>query len=177
MSSSERPDTPQPQATGQAQRRRLATTAWAGVLQVHAALVPKLDQVLTRATGLPLSWYDVLLELAAAPERRLLMGELGQRVVLSRTRVSRIVDELAGAGLVRKETNPSDGRSSYAVLTDVGLATYRAAAPVYLAGIEREFAAELTDDELAAVAKALRKVLDRPLQVGEGAEKPSSQTT
>ncbi|HKR68187.1 MAG TPA: helix-turn-helix domain-containing protein, partial [Streptosporangiaceae bacterium] len=93
MSSSERPDTPQPQATGQAQRRRLATTAWAGVLQVHAALVPKLNQVLTRATGLPLSWYDVLLELAAAPERRLLMGELGQRVVLSRTRVSRIVDE------------------------------------------------------------------------------------
>ncbi|MGN6678077.1 MAG: MarR family winged helix-turn-helix transcriptional regulator, partial [Streptosporangiaceae bacterium] len=88
-----------------------------------------------------------------------------------------IVDELAGAGLVRKETNPSDGRSSYAVLTEVGLATYRAAAPVYLAGIEREFAAALTDDELAAVAKALRKVLDRPLQVRASAETPSSQTT
>src|SRR5215469_2682263 len=128
------------------ERTRLAVGAWAALLQVHAALVPRLDRALQQAVGLPLSWYDVLLELAAAQQRRLLMGELGQRVVLSRTRVSRIVDELVGAGLVRKETNPSDGRSSYAVLTDVGLATYRAAAPVYLAGIEREFAAALTDD-------------------------------
>jgi DNA-binding MarR family transcriptional regulator len=125
-------------------------------------LVPKLDQLLNRTTGLPLSWYDVLLELAAAPERRLLMGELGQRVVLSRTRVSRIVDELLAAGLVRKETNPRDGRSSFAVLTEEGLTSYRTAAPVYLAGIEREFAANLTDAELTAVATALRKVLDQP---------------
>jgi DNA-binding MarR family transcriptional regulator len=126
---------------------------------------------------LPLSWYDVLLELAAAPERRLLMGELGKRVVLSRTRVSRIVDELAAAGLVRKESNPRDGRSSYAVLTEEGLARYRAAAPVYLAGIEREFAASLTDAELAAVATALRKVVDRPLQVDIGAKARNGQAT
>lgn len=90
------------------------------------------------------------------------MGELGERVVLSRTRVSRIVDELAAAGLMRKESNPRDGRSSFAVLTPDGLARYRAAAPIYLAGIEREFAASLTDDELAMVGAALRKVSNRP---------------
>ena len=147
------------------QRRGLAVAAWAALLQVHAALVPSLDQLLIRTTGLPLRWYDVLLELAAAPERRLLMGELGQRVVLSRTRVSRIVDELAGAGLARKESNPSDGRSSYATLSNEGLAAYRAAAPVYHAGIEQEFAGSLTDAELTAVATALSKVLNRPLQI------------
>src|SRR5262249_37572966 len=76
------------------ERTKLATDAWAGLLQVHAALVPKLDRLLTQTTGLPLSWYDVLLELAAAPGGQLLMGELAERVVLSRTRVSRIVDEL-----------------------------------------------------------------------------------
>jgi DNA-binding MarR family transcriptional regulator len=151
---------------GQSERRRQATAAWAAVLQVHAALVPALDQLLTQSAGLPLSWYDVLLELAAAPERRLLMGELGERVVLSRTRVSRIVDELGAAGLVRKESNPRDGRSSYAVLTEEGLARYRVAAPVYLDGIEREFAANLTDADLAAVATALRKVVNAPLQIG-----------
>jgi DNA-binding MarR family transcriptional regulator len=168
MSSTER------HAPEDAKPRRLATSAWAAVLQVYAALVPRLDQLLTRTTGLPLSWYDVLLELAAAPDRRLLMGELGQRVVLSRTRVSRIVDELVAAGLVRKETNPMDGRSSYAVLTEAGLARYRAAAPVYLAGIEGEFAANLTDDELAAVASALRKVIEAPLQIGASAQTPNS---
>jgi len=147
------------------EREQLAVGAWAALLQVHAALVPALDQLVTKATGLPLSWYDVLLELAAAPGRRLLMGELGERVVLSRTRVSRIVDELVAAELVCRELNPRDARSSYAVLTADGLARYRAAAPVYLSGIEREFAGSLTDAELAAVNRALRKVLLHPLEI------------
>ncbi len=146
------------------ERTRLAVGAWAALLQVHAALVPRLDRDLLQATGLPLSWYDVLLELAAAPDRRLTMGELAERVVLSRTRVSRIVDELVTAGLACREGNPSDGRSAFAVMTADGLARYRSAAPVYVAGIEREFAANLTDDELDAIARALRKVIHEPVQ-------------
>ena len=141
------------------ERTRLAVGAWAALLQVHAALVPRLDRALQQAAGLPLSWYDVLLELAAVPGRRLTMSELAQRVVLSRTRVSRIVDELAAAGLVCREDNPDDGRSAFAVLTADGLARYRAAAPHYIASIEREFAGGLTEGELASVGTALRKVL------------------
>ena len=141
------------------ERSRLADRAWTALLQVHAALVPRLDRALQQAAGLPLSWYDVLLELAAAPGGRLTMGDLAQRVVLSRTRVSRIVDELVAAGLVRREGNPDDGRSAFAVLTADGLARYRAAAPHYLASIETEFASGLTDAELGAVAAALRTVL------------------
>ena len=141
------------------ERRQLAVEAWAALLQVHAALVPRLDGTLQQAAGMPLSWYDVLLELAAAPGRRLIMSELAQRVVLSRTRVSRIVDELVAAGLVWREGNPDDGRSAFAVLTEDGLARYRTAAPHYLASIETEFASGLTDAELGAVAAALRTVL------------------
>jgi DNA-binding MarR family transcriptional regulator len=141
------------------ERSRLSSSAWAALLQVHAALVPRIDRALQQAAGLPLSWYDVLLELAAAPGGRLTMGELAQRVVLSRTRVSRIVDELVAAGLVRREGNPDDRRSAFAVLTADGLARYRAAAPHYLASIEREFASGLTDGELGAVAAALHTVL------------------
>ena len=143
------------------ERSRLADRAWTALLQVHAALVPRLDRALQQAAGLPLSWYDVLLELAAAPGGRLTMGELAQRVVLSRTRVSRIVDELVAAGLVCREGNPDDGRSAFAVLTADGLARYRAAAPHYLASIETEFASGLTDGELGAVAAALHTVLGR----------------
>ncbi len=92
---------------------------------------------------MPLSWYDVLLELNSAPDRRLRMTELGARAVLSRERVSRVVDELERAGLVRRERNPDDGRSLLAVITDEGRARLRAAAPTYLAGIERHFGAHL----------------------------------
>ena len=144
-------------------RSRLAASAWAALLQVHAALVPSLDRALQRAAGLPLSWYDVLLELAAAPGRRLTMGELAGRVVLSRTRVSRIVAELETAGLVCREGNPGDGRSAFAVMTADGLARYRAAAPHYLASIEKQFGDGLTNAELSSIAKTLRKVLQQPM--------------
>ena len=134
--------------------------AWAALLRVHAAVVPILDRELQAACSLPLTWYDVLLELNYAPGRRLSMGELGQRAVVSRTRVSRVVDALAEAGLVTRESNPDDRRSAYATLTDAGRDRFRAAAPVYLDGIRRHFTGLITADESRTIAAALHKVLD-----------------
>jgi DNA-binding MarR family transcriptional regulator len=134
--------------------------AWAALLRVHAAVVPVLDRELQAACSLPLTWYDVLLELNYAPGRRLSMGELGQRAVVSRTRVSRVVDALAEAGLVTRESNPDDRRSAYATLTDMGLQRFRDAAPVYLDGIRRHFTSLITADESRTIASALQKILD-----------------
>jgi DNA-binding MarR family transcriptional regulator len=135
------------------------TAAWSALLRVHAALVPVLDAELQAAHGLPITWYDVLLELNAAPGRRMTMGELGAAAVVSRSRVSRVVDELVRAGLVAREVNPDDRRSAYAVLTDVGRRRLRAAAPTYLAGIDRHFTSHLTAAEARTVADALDRVL------------------
>ena len=135
------------------------TAAWAGLLRVHAAVVPLLDRELQAACRLPLTWYDVLLELNAAPGRRLSMGELGQVAVVSRSRVSRVVDQLAAEGLVAREANPEDRRSAYATITDTGRKRLRAAAPVYLAGIERHFTSRMTAAEARSMATALEKVL------------------
>src|SRR5215510_219326 len=98
---------------------------WGALLKVHAALVPRLDHELQGAHGLPLTWYDVLLELNSAPDRRLTMGQLGAVAAVSRTRVSRVVDELTRAGLVTRESNPDDGRSAFATLTPAGRAALR----------------------------------------------------
>ena len=141
-------------------RTDLSTSAWGALLRVHAALVPVLDHTLVTEAGMPLRFYDVLLELASAPGRKLRMTELADRVVLSRTRVSRLVDEMVGAGLVAREQNPDDGRSAYAALTATGLERYRKAAPTYLAGIEQHFARHLSDRELTTVARVLQRVLD-----------------
>jgi DNA-binding MarR family transcriptional regulator len=131
--------------------------AWAALLRVHAALVPRLGREL--AATVPLSWYDVLLELNSAPDRKLRMSELGSRVVLSRERVSRVVDEMERAGLVRRERNPDDKRSFFAVLTPAGRDRLVAAAPIYLAGIERHFTSHLTDEEARTITAALERVL------------------
>ncbi|MGS2807147.1 MarR family winged helix-turn-helix transcriptional regulator [Nocardia sp. MW-W600-9] len=137
--------------------RRPAVAAWAALLQVHATLVPELDAELRKAAGLPLTWYDVLLELDAAGPMR--MSDLGERVVLSRTRVSRLVAELEANGLLTRESNPDDGRSALVAISDLGRRRFREAAPHYLDGIERALGAHLDPAELTALAGSLRKVL------------------
>src|SRR5690349_24179115 len=104
----------EPAGDGPAQAEDPAVDAWRGLLVAHSRLVPAVEADLRAAGQVPLSWYDVLLELNAAPERRLRMSELGQRVVLSRTRVSRIVDELTAAGLAERQPAPAHRRSSCA---------------------------------------------------------------
>ena len=141
-------------------RKKLAAEAWGSLLQVHALLVPEFDRRIRDATGLPLAWYDVLLELASADDGRLTMGQLGQRVVLSRSRVSRVVDDLTRGGLVRREVHPGDARSAYTVITESGLTRFREAAPIYVSAIAEGFA-DLTVPELQAVRTSMQRVLGR----------------
>ena len=134
--------------------------AFAALLQVQAAVVRRLEERLEAHRLVPIAQYDVLLELNAAPGRRLRMQQLSDRVVLSRSRVSRVVDEMERSGLVRREPDPEDRRGSYAVITDDGRAALRKAAPVYLQGIDEEFLVHLTSGERKALERSLTKVLD-----------------
>lgn len=149
-------------------RRKLVADAWGALLQAHAAALPDIERRVRLKAGLPLTWYDVLLELAAAPGGRLQMSVLAGQAVLSRSRISRVVDELAAAGLACKEANPVDGRSSYAVITDLGRARFRNTAPVYLAAIESCFAEHLSDTDLVW----LRDLLLRARETEHGGHRP-----
>jgi DNA-binding MarR family transcriptional regulator len=131
---------------------------WRWLLLAHTEALRAIEADLSDSGMIPLAWYDVILELNAAPGRRLRMSELGQRVVLSRTRVSRIVDELVAAGLVERLANPEDGRSSFAQLTDKGRSELRRAAPRYLAGIQKHFLDLLEPHERTVIETALQRV-------------------
>jgi DNA-binding MarR family transcriptional regulator len=150
-------------------RDELGLATWAMFLRTHAAVVSRLEREMDDERRLPLAWYDVLLELNAAPDRRLRMQELGNRVVLSRSRVSRIVDDMTRAGMTRKEPDPNDRRGSYAVLTGTGHRSLWSAAPVYLRGITEHFTSHLDDQQLRGVHDALARVLEAQ-QAGD--EKP-----
>jgi DNA-binding MarR family transcriptional regulator len=133
--------------------------AWRGLLVAHSRLVPAVEADLRAAGQVPLSWYDVLLELNAAPDRRLRMSDLGQRAVLSRTRVSRVVDELAAAGLAERQPDEADGRSSFAVLTTQGRDALRRAWPVYRDAIRRHLTARLSAEQCRKLAALLGQVI------------------
>ena len=134
--------------------------AWRALLLAHAGALRAIEDDLASARMIPLSWYDVLLELNAAPDRRMRMSELAEKVVVSRTRVSRVVDELVRAGLVERQPDPADGRASYAVLTTTGRSELRKAAPLYLDGIHRHFTSLLGERERTVLSSALQKVAD-----------------
>src|SRR4051794_2333438 len=116
------------------------------------------EREMLAATGLPLAWYDVLLQLAEAPQRRLRMAQLADRVLLSRSGLTRLIDRLQAEGLVRREPSPEDARGMFTVLTAEGLGRLRAAAPVHLAGIRRHWLAHFSDDELRQLDALLRRL-------------------
>jgi DNA-binding MarR family transcriptional regulator len=137
------------------------TAAWAAFLRAHAGTVRAIESDLSARRLIPLAWYDVLLELNSAPNRRLRMRELAARVTLSRTRISRVVDELETSGLVEREPDPDDGRGSFASITAEGRAELRRTAPHYLSAIETHFSSLLTATEQRALATALSRVAER----------------
>ena len=134
--------------------------AWQAVLRAQNRALRAIEQDLHDKGLIPLSWYDVLLELNAAPGRQLRMQDLAARVVLSRTRVSRLVSELERVGYIERVPDPDDGRATLARITPEGRAARRDAAPVYLAGIEKHFNRHLTAAQQDAVAKGLQRVVD-----------------
>ena len=156
-------DTAEGSASARAAEDRAAedavVDAWRGLLVAHSRLVPAVEADLRAAGQVPLSWYDVLLELNAAPDPGLRMSELGQRTVLSRTRVSRVVDELAAAGLAERRPDQADGRSSFAVLTPRGQEALRRAWPVYRRAIHRHLGARLTARQARELAALLGQVI------------------
>jgi DNA-binding MarR family transcriptional regulator len=133
--------------------------AWRAVLLAQSRALRAIERDLEQAGTISLQWYDVLLELNAAPDG-LRMQELGMRTVVSRTRVSRIVAELEGRGLVARVLDPHDGRASVATITAAGRQELRRAVPVYLAGIDDHFNRYLSAAQRAAVAGALQRVVD-----------------
>jgi DNA-binding MarR family transcriptional regulator len=132
--------------------------AWRAMLLAYNAAMRAIDDDLEASGSIPLTWYDVLLELNAATDGRLRMQELSDRVVLSRTRVSRLVDEMVTDNLVVKIRDDADRRVVWAQITDVGRKSFRQTAPRYLRGIEQHFSSHLTSTERRVLATALGKV-------------------
>src|SRR6188474_1281131 len=133
-----RPNTPSvPSRRMSARDPRIAT--WRRFLEAHARLERLLDEELRAEHDLSLAEYDALLQLAEAPGRRLRMHQLADRVLLSRSGVTRLIDRLILDGSVERDLCLSDARGAEAVLTEAGLRRLRTASPTHLRGIEDHF--------------------------------------
>lgn len=107
-----------------------------------------LDRQLQRDAGMPLAYYEILVRLSEAGQRRLRMSELAAGVQASRSRLSHAVARLEEAGWVRRESCPTDRRGQFAVLTEAGFAALDAAAPGHVACVREALFDSLTGAQL-----------------------------
>lgn len=129
--------------------------AWRAFLDAQASILRRLEAELVAEERLTLAEYDVLVQLGVAADRRLRMTELSERVRLSRSGLTRLVDRLVEAGLVTRGHCDSDRRGTFAILTPAGIDRVRRASPVHLRGVSKHFAQRLSPAQLIAVAEAL----------------------
>ena len=146
--------------TGGAKLTELELDAWRNFLRVHAVLTREFDEELRRAHGLPLTSYDVLVNLESAPNRQMRMSELADAVLLSRSGLTRLVERLERDGLLSRADCPGDARGSFAVLTKAGVARLEEARKTHLSGVRERFLGQFSGDELERMADNWRRLLD-----------------
>src|SRR6266496_6198952 len=137
---------------------RRGLEAWRSLLRAHATLMRRLDTDLEREAGLALADFDVLAQLAMA-HGELRMTELADRALISRSGMSRRVARMVDEGLLRRDIAGSDGRGVVVALTEAGIARLAKTAPVHARGISKLFVAQLDDQELALLERALNEVI------------------
>lgn len=129
--------------------------AWRGMLFATNKVLKVIERDLKEHSGISLMFLDVLSRLYDAPGRSLRMQELQDRSLFTYSGMTRLVDRIERAGLVRRERVPGDRRGVSVVLTPDGAAAYEQAIEKHMRDIEREFAGRLTPEQHRAVAKAL----------------------
>ena len=130
-------------------------------MHTHAQLMKRLGHELDEAGKIPLSTYDVLVQLAENGGR-LRLRDLVDRVVLSQPGLSRKIARLEEEGFVERQPDPHDGRGVLVRLTRSGRAALRSAAVVHIAGVERAFTDRITDEQAAVLAEVFGALLRRP---------------
>ena len=131
---------------------------WRTFLTAHARAVALIESDLEAHDLIRLEWYDLLFAIQEAPDHRLRMMDLADRLLLTRSNATRLVDRLEGAGLIKREQLDMDRRGTAAVLTASGREALRRAWPVYASGISHYFLSLLSRDERRVLASSLGKV-------------------
>jgi DNA-binding MarR family transcriptional regulator len=134
---------------------------WRAFVTAHARVTRRLDEELRGEHDLSLAEYDALLTIANAKGRRIRMRQLADRVILSKSGVTRLIDRLVSDGLVERDTCQTDARGAEAVLTQAGLDRLRRASRTHLRGVAQHFLGAVDDLDLETIERSMQAVADR----------------
>ena len=128
------------------------------LLETNARLSRSLGLELEAECELPLAWFDVLLQLRRSPAGHLKMNEIAEAIVHSSGGTTRLIDRIEEAGLVARQSCPSDRRAIHVAITEAGNAKLDEALTVHLDYLDESLAKHLTELERSTLATLLTKL-------------------
>jgi DNA-binding MarR family transcriptional regulator len=137
-----------------------STDAFANLAAAYSALTRELSASLVAKHGLTINDYGCLLLLSRAGDEGMRRIDLANELRLSPSGITRLLDRLEDQGLVGKGACKEDARVSYAILTDIGLAKLKEAAPGHVEDIDRRLADVLSEEEMRTLTELLRRIGD-----------------
>lgn len=150
MSDHAETETPQPSLA--------VTRAWIRLMRAQRIVLAAIEQDLKVADLPPLGWYDVLLELSRATDGRLRPFEIEERTLLAQHNLSRLLDRMDKAGLVKREVFAEDGRGRWVIITQAGRAMQAHMWTIYAKALQQHLGSKLDDgqaEQLAGLLAAL----------------------
>ena len=139
--------------------------AWLALLRTHSRLWDEVESQVRRDHGLTMTRYDVLIHLDQAGGR-LGLSDLGTAIVLSPSGLSKLLDRMEVSGQIRREPDPDDARSTYAVITPKGRNLVRRARSSHHALLQERFGDRLTDRDVADLSRVMAKLSSGPPRPG-----------
>lgn len=142
-------------------RGSLQELAWLELHQASGLLYNELSRRLEAEAEMTAAEHDVLWYLANTPDRRLIMSALADRLLISRSGATRLIDRMVRRGWVTRETDPENRRLTYAVLTPAGVTAVRRSVRVVWSVRPGLFDDRLTETDVADLRRVLGKLLRR----------------
>jgi DNA-binding MarR family transcriptional regulator len=133
----------------------------------HAATTRAISAQLEAEHGLTINDYEALLHLSRAEEGRMRRIDLAERLILTASGVTRLLDGLERAGLVERASCSSDRRVTYAVLTEAGRNKLHAASQDHIADVRTFFEERFSEQDLAKLAELLGRLPGAAASQGE----------
>ena len=132
--------------------------SWAALVRTQQYLLNQVEADLKKAGYPPLAWYDVLLELKCAPDGQMRLNEIGARMLLQKSNLTRLIDRLENEGLINREVCDADKRGAYAVITAKGRALQKRIWVIYARSLRTHFASKIAQQDADVLLKVLRKL-------------------
>ena len=131
--------------------------AWLALIRTHARLWDQLEAQVRHDHGLTIARYDVLAQVENAGGR-LGLSELASSVVLSPSGLSKLLDRMEASGLIRRDPDPNDARSTFAAITPQGRSLVKKVRKSHHQLLQRTFGDALDDRDVADLSRIMGRI-------------------